>query len=103
MLGMFIIQLIFLFMGTALSAVCKSPKMSSILTSGIIVGTWLLSIGIDLTEKLDFLKYVTPFKYYEAKALIGGGGFSGVNIILSVLIMGVSIFTTYYCYNKKDL
>lgn len=103
MLGMFVLQLIFFFLGTGISAKCKAPKISSILTSGILVGTWLLSIGIDLTENLDFLKYITPFKYYEAKNIIGGGNFELVYLVLSICIIGIFLYSTYYFYRKKDL
>lgn len=103
MLGMFILQLIFLLIGTAISAVSKSTKISASLSTGILLGAYVLSLGIDMNEKLDFLKYLTPFKYFEAKNLMEGGAFDLVFVILSVVIMAFLLYVTYAFYKKRDL
>lgn len=103
MLGMFFTQLIFLLIGTAVSAAGKSTKISASLSTGILLAAYVLSMGIDMNEKLDFLKYLTPFKYFEAKNLMGGGAFNMVFVALSILIMAALLYVTYVFYKKKDL
>lgn len=103
MVGMFILQLIFLFIGTGIAAISKNPKTATSLSTAILLITFILSIAIDLNEKLICLKYLTPFKYYEAKDLMYGGGFNPVFLILSFIIIASLFFATYRFYEKRDL
>lgn len=101
--GMFILQLLFLMLGMAIAAISRYPKRAGSLATGILLVTFILSIMIDISGKIDVLKYVTPFKYFEAKQVMYGGGYDPVFVILSIVIMAVSLFATYYFYNKRDL
>ncbi|WP_017382053.1 ABC transporter permease subunit [Paenisporosarcina sp. TG-14] len=103
MVGMFILQLLFLAIGSAIASVIKKSKKASSLATGILLMTFMLSIAIDLNDKLDSLKYVTPFKYFEAKNVMYGEGFETVFVLLSVIII-VALFTlTFVFYKKRDL
>lgn len=103
MAGMFILQLMFMLIGTALAAVSKKPKTAPSVATGIILVAYLLSTAIDINTKLESLKYMTPLKYFEAKNLIPSGGFEPVFVILSVLIIAASLSLTYVFYRKRDL
>ncbi len=103
MAGMFILQLIFMVIGTALAAISKKPKTAPAVATGILLASYLISMVIDIDTKLERLKYITPFKYFEAKNLISSGGFEPVFVILSVLIIAVSLSATYVFYRKRDL
>lgn len=103
MVGMLIMQLMFLFIGTFISAVSRNIRISSSYASGIILASYVLSIGIEMNNKLDLLKYLTPFKYFEAKNLIGGGKFDPVFVVLSIGIIGILLLGTYSFYKKRDL
>ncbi len=88
MMGMFILQLLFLVIGSALAAVCKNSKLAVSLSTGILLVAYIVSIAIDLNEKLAFMKYLTPFKYFEAKNIMFSEGFDIIFLLLSfVLIM----------------
>lgn len=103
MVGMFILQLIFLFIGTAVAALSKNPKAATSLSTGLLLITFILSVAIDMNSKIENLKYLTPFKYYEAKNLMFGGGFDVIFVILSVLIITALFTATYVFYKKRDL
>ncbi|MCK6255588.1 ABC transporter permease [Fictibacillus sp. KIGAM418] len=103
MAGLFLLQLLFLAIGMAIAAVTKSPKRAASLATGILLVTYILSIVIELNDRLDALKYITPFKYFEAKNLIENSGFDGVFVALSVVIIAAGIFLTYVSYQKRDL
>jgi len=103
MAGMFILQLMFMFIGTALAAVSKKPKTAPAVATGLILAAYLLSTAIDINSKLENLKFFTPFKYFEAKNLLPSGGFEPVFVILSVLIIAVLLSTTYVFYRRRDL
>lgn len=103
MIGMFILQLIFLTIGTGIAAISKNPKIATTASTGILLITFILSMIVDMNSDLDGLKYIIPFKYYEAKNLMFGGGFDPVFVILSVIIITVLLCTTYAFYRKRDL
>ena len=102
-IGMFILQLIFLFIGTSVAAISKNPKTANSLTTAILLVTFMLSVIIDMNEKLIDLKYLTPFKYFEAKDLMYGGGFNPVFLTLSAVIIFMLLGITYVFYKKRDL
>ncbi|MBB6215412.1 ABC-2 type transport system permease protein [Anaerosolibacter carboniphilus] len=103
MIAMFILQLIFLLIGTAIAAISKNPKTATSLSTGILLITFMLSIAIDLNSRIENLKYLTPFKYYDAKNLMLDGGFDTVYIILSIVIIAALLSGTYLFYKKRDL
>lgn len=103
MLGMLILQLIYMFTGTAIAAISKHPKTASSLAEGILLLTFILSIVIDLNDRMEFLKYLSPFKYFDAKNLISAPGFEPVYLVLSAVIIVVLSSATYVVYKRRDL
>lgn len=103
MIGMLILQLMFMLIGTGIAAVSKNTRAPASKATGILLAAYFLSIGIDMNEKLDFLKYITPFKYFEAKNLIGGGNFDPGFLIISFGIIAALLYVTYAFYKKRDL
>ncbi|OLS41284.1 ABC transporter permease subunit [Bacillus sp. MRMR6] len=103
MAGLFILQLVFLVVGSSIAAVKKRPKTAASITTGILLLTYILSVAIDLNETIESLKYLTPFKYFEAKNVMYGGGFEPIFIIISILIIATLSIVTYTAYQKRDL
>lgn len=101
-IGTFIIQMIFMSLGMGLSSTLKHYKKSGGITIGILMGTFMLHILIGLTDKIDFLKYITPFKYFGTDLMIEGE-FKLVFILLSILLIGTGMFSLFYFYRKRDL
>ncbi len=103
MVAMLIVQIMFLFIGTSFAGIWKRPDASAGAATTFMLGTYVLSVFIDISDTFDFLKYLTPFKYFEARTLINGGSFEPVFIILSVLLIGAFIGVTYYSFPRRDL
>jgi ABC-2 type transport system permease protein len=103
MAGMFILQLLFMVLGSALAAVKRRPKTAASLAAGVLLLTYILSIAIDLNASMEALKYVTPFKYFEAKNIMFGGGLEPLFIFLSVVVIVALTMVTYVFYQKRDL
>lgn len=103
MAGMFILQLLFLFIGTGIASVSKNPKVSASIATTVLLVAFLLSIVIDMNSKLEGLKYITPFKYFEAQNVMYGGGLDPVFVTLSFAIIAILVCVTYVFYKKRDL
>lgn len=103
MIAMFILQLLFLTIGTSLGAISKKTKVATSSATEILLGTYILSVYIDMNDKVEILKYITPFKYFQAKDLIFGDGFKLGYVILSFIIIAVLLGVTYKFYSKRDI
>jgi ABC-2 type transport system permease protein len=103
MAGLFIMQILFFSLGSALAGLFKNPKLPSVVATAILLGTYIIWVVVDLNANLDLLKYVTPFKYFDASVIIKDGHLDPFYIGLSVAIIAVFITTTYLAFNKRDL
>jgi ABC-2 type transport system permease protein len=103
MQGMFAIELIFLAIGLLLGCAMKQYKRSGSTAVAIILTAYFLSIVSVMNEKLDFLKYFTPFKYFDAGELFRTGQMDGTYLLISAAIIIVSVAAAYWVYNKRDL
>ncbi|KNZ43178.1 ABC transporter permease subunit [Acetobacterium bakii] len=103
MVALFVLQLFFLALGAMLGASLKTTKIATSAAAGIILGTFFLSVAVDLNANFDILKYLTPFKYFNAKMLVIDGTLS-LNSV-GILLVVTFILTTlcYLIFNKRDL
>lgn len=103
MIAMYLIQLIFFSLGSFTAALLHNPKKASYLASGIMMMTFVLYIFMGIASNLDFLRPLSPFKYFEATNIIHTSSLSGVYIIFSGILITIFVTATYYLFNKKDL
>lgn len=103
MLALFFLQLIFLAIGILLGCAMKRYKLATSTAVFLLLGTYFLSIIVTLNKNLDFLKYFSPFHYFDPVALLHESRFDGVFIILSVVVVIASMAGAYLTYSKRDL
>jgi ABC-2 type transport system permease protein len=101
--ALFIIELIFLAIGLLLGCTMKQYKLSGSTAVGVILITYFLSIVVTLDSKLDFLKYFTPFQYYDASQFFRTGHFELLYLLLSAAIIVLCVGVAYFTYNHRDL
>lgn len=102
MVGMFILQLMFLLIGTATAAAGRRPKSAASAATAILLVTFVISSLININGSLEPLQYLTPFAYFKAERLLGGGGFEPVFLLLSLAIIALLTVVTYVSYKKRD-
>ncbi len=103
MTALFIVQVFFLFLGSAIGSIMKTAKKATSITTAILLGAFFLSLGIGIDSRIEFLKFLTPFQYFDAKQLVFGKGLEPGYIILSVALTAVFLFVTYTGFEKRDL
>jgi len=101
--AMFVIELVFLAIGLLLGCSMKQYKRSGSTAIAIILVTYFLAIISGMEPKLDFLKYFTPFKYFDAGELFRSGSLNGVYLMISAVIIVVCVAASYLLYNQRDL
>jgi ABC-2 type transport system permease protein len=103
MVGMFFLQLIFLFLGLGVSAISKSPRSAPPIVSGLLLLFFFFYQLVNLSPPLSFLRYFTPFSYFDAGDMMNTIGFHPLYLALSFIIILAMAFITYFYYEKKDL
>jgi ABC-2 type transport system permease protein len=103
MQAMFFIELIFLAVGLMLGAVLKQYRRASSIAVAIILVTYFMSIMTEIQTKLDFLKWFTPFKYFDAGEFYFSNKLDGTYLLLSLGIVVICLAAAYIGYNRRDL
>jgi ABC-2 type transport system permease protein len=103
MAALFVIELIFLAIGLLLGCAMKQYKRSGSTAVAIILVAYFLSIASSMQQNLDFLKYFTPFKYFDAGELFRSGKMDGTYLLISAAIIVVCVAAAYWVYNRRDL
>ena len=103
MQAMFMIELIFLAIGLLLGCAMKQYKRSSSTAVAIILATYFMSIISGMQEKLDFFKYFTPFKYFDAGEIFRSGSLDSGYLLISAAVILVCVAGAYFVYERRDL
>ncbi len=103
MLALFIMQLIFLAVGIFLGCAMKQYKRASSVAVALLWGTYFISIISGLNENLEFLKYFSPFKYFNPATLLHESKIDLTFIWLSAGIVAVLLVGAYVSYSRRDL
>ncbi len=99
---LFIFQILLLSLGMLIASIFKNNKYSYSLSNALILSMFGISIIIDMSGRLDFLRYITFFKYYDAIDIIKDN-YNYLYVYISIIIIIISIILTYFFYNKRDL
>lgn len=103
MQAMFMLELLFLAVGLLLGCAMKRYKLAGSTAVSIILVTYFMSIISAMQEDLDFLKYFTPFKYFDSGELYRTGQLDSTFLLITLAIIVVSVAGAYLTYNRRDL
>jgi len=103
MLALFIMELIFLAIGIFLGCAMKRYKRVTSVAVAVLLGTYFLSFIQALNKDLDFLKYFSPFKYFDASLMLRESRMDLAFVGLSLVIILVCMVGAYLTYARRDL
>ncbi len=101
--ALLMIQLLFMGIGFLMGAVAKSAEKASSFMTAVILGTFVLKVIIDLKKDLDYLDFLTPFRYFDAGKVMFQSEIPFFYTLLSIAILLVTVAGTYYFFEKRDL
>ncbi|MDF2842785.1 MAG: transporter, permease protein [Herbinix sp.] len=101
--SMFLVQLIYLSLGTVLAAFMRKSKKSGSIAINIMLVGYVISKLTELVEHLDFLNVLSPFNYFNLVKLVNNSEISIVITMLSVALIAGFSSLTYYFYQKRDM
>ncbi len=102
-LALFIMQMIFLAVGIFLGCAMKQYKRASSVAVAILLGTYFMSIISGLNENLEFLKYFSPFNYFNPATMLHESKIDLTFILLSAGIVAILTVGAYVSYSRRDL
>ncbi len=103
MVALLIMELVFLAIGIFLGSAMKRYKRAGSVAVSLLLGTYFLSVISGLNENLDFLKYLSPFKYFDPGMLLRESRFDVTYLLLSAAIILVCMTGAYVTYARRDL
>lgn len=102
MIGLLLLQLIFFTIGAVVAGTVHRPKSAASIATSIMFSAFLLSYVTNLNENLDFLKFLTPFKYFDA-LLMMNEGLKPAYVAISLAVIVLATVGTYRFYGSRDL
>ena len=70
---------------------------------GVALMMYFINIISNLTDSLEFLKYITPFSYAEGGYIINNAAFEVKYMLVGGALLTVSLLLGFVKYNRKDI
>jgi ABC-2 type transport system permease protein len=103
MVAVFFLQLIFLAVGLLLGCAMKHYRIAISTAVFALLGTYFLSLIVTLDKNLDFLRFLSPFAYFNPATMLNQSRFDPVTVVLSLAIAAAAMARAYVTYSKRDL
>lgn len=100
--AVFSIQLIFLMVGVSFAAISHWPKRAGMMSAAVLLATFIISAFVDVSDRYDFLRYLTPFKYFDPKTIISEGAYDISNIVIAVATVAIMLTASRLAYGRRD-
>lgn len=70
---------------------------------GVTAGFYFLNLITNISDKVDFLKYITPYGYTDGADIVNDKSIDIPCLIIGLIFMVIGIIAAYLKYMKKDL
>ncbi len=102
--GLFLLQLAYLSLGIAAAALTTKAGAAAGIATGCMLATYFLSIASDVSGRLGALRAFTPFKYFDARRIIGlGEGLDPSYVALCLALTVALTASAYLRFGRRDI
>jgi len=102
MAATFLVGLVFLAWGFV-TACAFAPRFASSLNLGFLLTLYFLSLVQGLHEKLHFLKYFTPFEFFDAHEIYRQGRLLPGSVVATVVLFLALVMVGFWIYAHRDV
>ncbi len=98
--------MICLFFGTLgffITVIMKKAKLIMGAGIGIIMGSYVIDMILRVSDKAQFLLYLTPFNYMNVNVNFPGYGFEAWRVFVLLIAIIIMIVLSLVFYRKKDI
>ncbi len=96
-------QIMMLSIGMLLSMFITKARAVMSASIGIVLVLYVVSMFVNMKSELNWLKYITPFQYFDSRTILRSGGIDWVYIVLSAGIAAAALCISLLIYNRRDL
>jgi ABC-2 type transport system permease protein len=100
--AVFFIQLWFLMIGASFAAVMRKPKRAGMVSASVLLVTYIISALVDITDRFSFLRYLTPFKYFDAKQIFIEDRYDYWYIAITAVAISIMLAGSEFAYRNRD-
>lgn len=100
---MFVVQLIYLTLGTVIAATLRKSKKSGTIAVNILLAGYVITKITGLVEELKFLNVLAPLDYFSLEKAVKQGEVSIPVTLLSLALAAAFALMTYYSYQRRDM
>ncbi len=101
--GNLFVMWIYLFAGLLIASVLKRFKKIGGISIAAVLITYLLSVIATLSDSVEFLKYVSPFSYFEGHQLFQDMGYEPGALLFTSLVILIASTGIFLVYPRRDL
>ena len=98
-----IMEVMFFSLGMFFASVFRRYKISSSVGLVTVFSLYILSVIVALSDKVSFLKHITPFKYFEASKILQDMRIESVYALGSMAFATLLLVLVFRVYGKRDL
>lgn len=102
-LAVLFIQTLYITLGFCIGCVFKNHKRAGSAALSILLTTYFFSIFSAMHEKLEFLKYLSPFKFFDFVEILEEMKLDIVYVIITLALSAVFTAIGYISYQKRDM
>ncbi len=101
--AMALAQLMVMSLGMLLSMFITKSRAVMSASIGIVLVLYVASMFANMNSDLDWLSYLTPFKYFDARAIIANVSVEWLYALLAAGVALAGLALSLVIYNRKDL
>lgn len=101
--GAFLLHLTFAALSYLLSAIMRKTRNTLAVSIAVVIITYFLNMMSGLSEKLEALKYMSPFYYIDAASIINNHKLEPLYAFIMIAVCLLSLFVTFMVYKRKDI
>ena len=98
-----LIQVFFMAVGFFIGCVFKNHKRAGSLSVSILMATYFFSVFAGIHEKLEFFKYLTPFKFFDFYKILQTSSLDWVYVVITLGLSAALIAAGYIGYGRRDI
>ncbi len=102
MLGMALAQMMFFTVGIMFSALIRSHQKAGQAAAATVFCTYMISVAIDMTNRLELLRVLTPFQYFSAGRIIQNG-IEMRYILLAAALCAAAVYITIRAFARRNI
>ncbi|MBM7568040.1 ABC transporter permease subunit [Paenibacillus sacheonensis] len=85
------------------SAVARRTRSIVSVSLGTVFVMYFLSVVAGISERLSWLKYVSPFKYADSAQILTESRFHPLYAVIMGVVIAGCFLSAYWYYSKKDI